>query len=171
MSEMDIAEVLRNGHTKSNTMRIVRYVGSDGEKFSVLMDIFFNGEYRMTQRSAWAVNYCVQYHPELIKPYLNKCIDLLPKKQVHAAVRRNVVRLLQYVEIPKKLQGKVYSHCLDLIDDLKEAIAVKAFAVSVATKIAKKEPSLVNELQLVIKKHLPHTTVAFHKRALDILSR
>jgi hypothetical protein len=168
---MDIGAVLKSGHTKSNTMRIVRYVGSDERKFAVLMDIFFNGEYRMTQRSAWAVNYCVQYHPELIKPYLNKCIDLLPKREAHVAVRRNVVRLLQYVEIPEKLKGKVYSHCLDLIDDLKEALAVKVFAVTVATRIARKEPSLVNELQLVVKKHLPHTTVAFHKRALDILSR
>ncbi len=168
---MDIGAVLRSGHTKNNTMRIVRYVGSDGKKFAVLMDIFFHGEYRMAQRSAWAVNYCVQYHPELIKPYLNKCIDLLLNKEIHVAVRRNVVRLLQYVEIPQKLKGKVYSHCLDLIDDLNEAIAVKAFAVSVATKIAKPEPSLVKELQLVVKKHLPHTTVAFHKRALDILSR
>src|ERR1044072_3436469 len=168
---MDIGAVLKSGHTKSNTMRIVRYVGSDERKFAGLMDIFFNGEYRMTQRSAWAVNYCVQYHPELIKPYLNKCIDLLPKREAHVAVRRNVVRLLQYVEIPEKLKGKVYSHCLDLIDDLKEDLAVKVFAVTVATRIARKEPSLVNELQLVVKKHLPHTTVAFHKRALDILSR
>lgn len=149
----------------------MRYVGSDAKKFAVLIDIFFNGEYRMTQRSAWAVNYCAQYHPELIKPYLNKCIDLLPRKEAHVAVRRNVVRLLQYVEIPARLKGKVYSHCLDLIDDLGEPVAVKVFAVSVATKIAKTEPALVNELQLIVKKHLPHTTVAFHKRALDILSR
>jgi|SRR5882757_1261932 len=168
---MDISAVLRSGHTKSNMMRIVRYVGNDPEKFAVLIDIFFNGEYRMTQRSAWAVNYCVQYHPELVKPYLNKCIDLLPDKEVHSAVRRNIVRLLQYVEIPRRLKGKVYSHCLDLIDDLKETVAVKVFAVSVATKIAKAEPALVRELQLVVKKHLPHTTVAFHKRSLDILSR
>jgi hypothetical protein len=168
---MDIGAVLKSGHSKDNTMRIVRYISDDAKKFAVLMDIFFKGEYRMTQRSAWAVNYCVQYHPALIKPYLNKCIDLLPKKEVHVAVRRNVVRLMQYVEIPERLKGKVYSHCLDLIDDLSEPAAVKVFAVTVATKIAKPEPALVKELQLIVKKHLPHTTVAFHKRALDILSR
>jgi hypothetical protein len=168
---MDIGAVLDSGHTKNNTMRVVRYVGSDGKKFAALMEIFFHGEYRMTQRAAWPVSYCVKDQPELIKPYLNKCIDLLAEKQGHVAVRRNVVRLLQYVEIPQRLKGKVYSHCVDLIDDLKEAIAVKAFALTVATKIAKSDPALIRELQLVVKKHLPHTTVAFHKRSLDILSR
>jgi hypothetical protein len=168
---MDIGAILNSGHTKNNTMRVVRYVGSDGKKFAELMEIFFRGEYRMMQRAAWPVSYCVKDHPELIKSYLNKCIDLLSEKQGHVAVRRNVVRLLQYVEIPQRLKGKVYSHCIDLIDDLKEAIAVKAFALTVATKIAKSDPALISELQLVVKKHLPHTTVAFHKRSLDILSR
>jgi hypothetical protein len=168
---MDIGAVLNSGHTKNNTMRIVRYVDSDLNKFAALMEFFFNGDYRTKQRAGWPVSYCVKDHPELIKPYLNKCIDLLTEKGAHVAVRRNVVRLLQYVEIPQRLKGKVYSHCLDLIDDLKETVAVKAFAITVATKIAKSDPALVNELQLIVKKHLPHSTIAFHKRSLDILSR
>jgi len=168
---MDIGAVLKSGHTKNNTMRVVRYVSDDPKKFAALMDLFFNGDYRVKQRAGWPVSYCVKDHPELIAPYLNKCVDLLTNKEAHVAVRRNVVRLLQYVEIPRRLKGKVYSHCLDLIDDLKETVAVKAFAITVATKIAKTEPDLIRELQLVIKKHLPHATAAFHKRSIDILSR
>lgn len=168
---MNIDEALRSEHSKSQTMRIVRYIGSDAERFAVLMDIFFEGEYRMSQRAAWPVSNCIKDHPELISPYLNKCIDLLTRKDAHVAVRRNVVRLLQYVEIPKALAGKVYSHCIDLIDDIGEPVAVRAFAITVATKIAKSEAALVNELQLVVKKHLPHTTIAFRKRSREILSR
>ena len=168
---MDIGEALRSEHSKNQTMRIVRFIGGDPKKFRELTRFFFKGEYRMAQRAAWPVNYCVQHHPELIKPYLNKCIDLLTNKDSHNAVRRNVVRLLQYAEIPKNLAGKVYSHCIDLIDDMNEPVAVRAFAITVATKIAKSEPALIGELQLVVKKHLPHTTVAFRKRSLDILSR
>lgn len=168
---MDISEELKKGHTKNQTMRVVRYIGSDAKKFAELMEIFFKGEYRMRQRAAWPVSYCVKDHPKLIEPYLNKCINELPRKDAHSAIKRNVVRLLQYVEIPRRQAGKIYSHCLDLIDDIKEPIAVRVFAITVATKIAKTEPALTRELQLVIKKHLPHTTVAFHKRSLDILSR
>jgi len=46
---------------------------------------------------------------------------------------------------------------------------VRAFALTVAARIAKSEPDLMNELRLIVKKHLPHTTVAFQKRAREIL--
>jgi hypothetical protein len=167
---MDIGEALRSEHSKSQTMRIVRFIGDDPLKFKELMTIFFGAEYRMTQRAAWPVSNSVKNHPKLIEPYLNKCVDLLTRKDVHNAVKRNVVRLLQYVEIPKNVAGKVYSHCIDLIDDINEPVAVRAFAITVATKIAKSEASLIGELQLVVKKHLPHTTIAFRKRSREILS-
>lgn len=168
---MDIAAALKNEHSKTQTMRIVRHIGSDPEKFKQLIDIFFNSEYRMVQRAAWPVNFCAQNRPELVLPYLNKCLDLLADRQAHSAVRRNVVRLLQYVEIPEELLGKVYSLCIDLIDDMNEPVAVRAFAITVATRIAKTEPALIAELQMVVNKHIPHTTIAFRKRAREILSR
>ena len=168
---MDIAAILKSGHTKSNTMRVVRYIGDDAQKFGELIEIFFHGDYRMTQRAAWPVSYCIKDHPELIDPYLNKCVDKLLDKTAHVAVRRNVARLLQYIDVPKKLAGKVYSHCIDLIDDMNEPVAVRAFAITAATRIAKTEPALIAELQMVVKKHLPHTTIAFQKRSRDILSR
>ena len=88
---------------------------------------------------------------------------------MHDAVKRNVVRLLQYIEIPKRLVGRVYAHCVDLIDDAYQPVAVRAFALTVAARIAKSEPDLLNELRLIVSKHLPHTTVAFQKRAREIL--
>lgn len=166
---MNIRQALINEHSKQNTIKIVNYIGDDAEKFAELMEIFFGDDYRLTQRSAWAVNYCAENNPQLIKPYFEKLIDLLQKKDVHNAVKRNIVRLLQYVEIPEKHLGKVYSHCVDLIDDANEPVAVRAFALTVAAKIAKDEPELLNELRLVVKKHLKYTSVAFHKRAREIL--
>jgi hypothetical protein len=88
---------------------------------------------------------------------------------VSDAVKRNIARLLQHVEIPRRLAGKVYAHCVDLIDDADEPVAVRAFALTVAARIAKSEPDLMNELRLIVRKHLPHTTAAFQKRAREIL--
>ena len=150
-------------------MAIVEYIGDDAERFAELMKIFFAGEYRLTQRAAWPMNYCAERSPALIRPYLSKLIDCLKREDMHDAVRRNVVRLLQFVEIPPRLSGKIYSHCVDLVDDAYEPVAVRVFAMSVAARIAKQEPDLMNELRLIVRKHLPHTTVAFHKRAREVL--
>jgi hypothetical protein len=166
---MDIHKALATEHSKRQTMAIVEYVGDDDRRFAELMKVFFAGEYRLTQRAAWPMNYCAQRHPELIRPYLSKLLDCLKRDDMHVAVKRNVVRLLQYVEIPKRLAGKIYSHCVDLVDDAYEPVAVRVFALSVAARIAKPEPALMNELRLIVRKHLPHTTVAFQKRAREVL--
>jgi len=150
-------------------MALVRYIGADPKRFAELMSIFFEGEYRLTQRAAWPMNYCAERTPELIYPYLDKLLDQLERDDVHDAVKRNVVRLLQFVEIPPRLKGRVYSTCFDLIDDPDEPVAIRVFSISVAAKIARSETSLMNELKLVVRKHLAHSSVAFHKRAREVL--
>jgi hypothetical protein len=166
---MDIRQALLAEHSKRQTMAIVEFIGDDARRFAELMKLFFAGEYRLTQRAAWPMNYCAERHPKLIRPYLPKLLDCLEREDMHDAVKRNVVRLLQTIEIPPRLQGRVYAHCVDLIDDAQEPAAVRAFALTVAARIAKSEPALLNELRLIVRKHLPHATAAFQVRAREVL--
>ncbi len=161
---MDIREVLVSGQSKANTVAIVNYIGADKKRFAELMDIFLEGEYRPTQRAAWPMSVCAEEHPKLIAPYLGKLIDLLPQPDVHDAVKRNIVRLLQYVEIPKTLAGKTFSNCIDHIEDPNEAIAIRSFALTVAAKIANGNGDLLKELRLIAEIALPNATVAFRVR-------
>jgi hypothetical protein len=166
---MDIRQALTAEHSKRQTMAIVEFIGDAPRRFAELMKIIFAGEYRLTQRAAWSMNYCAERRPEMIRPYLPKLLDCLEREDMHDAVKRNVLRLLQRVEILRRWAGKVYSHCVDLIDDAFEPVAAPAFALTVAARIARSEPDLMNELRLVVRNHLPHTTAAFQKRAREIL--
>ena len=166
---MDIRQALMTEHSKQQTMAIVEFIGEDPKRFAELMKVFFAGDYRLTQRAAWPMNYCAERHPKLILPYLPKLLDCLEREDMHDAVKRNVMRLLQYIEIPRRLTGRVYAHCVDLLDDADQPAAVRAFAMTVATRIAKSEPDLMNELRLIVSKHLPHATAAFRVRAREIL--
>jgi hypothetical protein len=167
---MNIREALRAEHSKRQTMRIVQYVGNDPERFRELMTIFLGKEYRPTQRASWAVNYCAEHHPELVKPYLAKLISLLENNDGHNAIRRNVARLLQFVEIPAKLRGRAYAACYDLVDDPKQPVAVRVFAMTVAANIARDEPDLMSELRLVCGKYLRSASAGFHARARKVLA-
>lgn len=167
---MDIRQALLTEHSRRQTMAIVKFIGTDAARCAELMELFFAGNYRLTQRAAWPMNYCAEHHPELILPYLPRLLDCLEREDLHVAVRRNVMRLLQYIEIPKQLTGRVYARAIDLIDDAIQPAAVRAFALTVAARIAKTEPDLLNELQLVVRKHLPYATAAFQVRAREILN-
>ena len=166
---MDLLKLLREEHSKKQTDRIVNYIGDDKERFAVLVKLFFKGEYRITQRAAWPLSYCVRQHPELITPYFNPLLDNLARKDIHIAVIRNTVRLLQDVEIPKKYHGRVMSTCFDFLQSPDTPIAVKAFSLTILSNLSTVYPEIRGELKLIIDEQWEHATPAFRSRAKRIL--
>jgi len=166
---MDILESLKQEHSKKQTDRIVNYIGGDKDRFATLIGLFFAGEYRITQRAAWPLSYCVRAHPELIGPYFKRLLDNLERKDIHVAVVRNTVRLLQDVTIPKKHQGRVMSICFDFVQAPETPIAVKAFALTILSNLAAGYPDIRGELKLMIEEQWEHSTPAFRSRAKKAL--
>jgi hypothetical protein len=168
---MDILQSLTQEHSKKQTDRIVRYIGADPKRFAILVDLFFKGEYRITQRAAWPLSYCVRQHPELIEPYFKPLLDNLGRKDIPVAVVRNTVRLLQDVAIPKKHQGRVMSLCFDFVQSPETPIAVKAFSLTILSHLAKEHPDIRGELKLLIEEQWELATPAFRSRARKVLAR
>lgn len=162
---MNIREALLEVHSKAQAEKIVAYVGEDPERFAELMQFMMGPVYRLTQRAAWPVSYCVQRHPELIKPYWSKLAGQLVREDAHVAVRRNVARLLQFVDIPKRYQGQVYDACLALVDDPSQPVAIRCFAMTAAARIAAGQPDLLKELRLLADKHSSNMTPGLRVRA------
>ncbi len=168
---MNIREALSAEHSIRQTNQIVEHIGTDPTRFRELIDIFLDSDYRLAQRAAWPLGICSQFHPELVGPHLSKLVDQLERDDVHDAVKRNVTRILQYVDIPNELSGRILDICFKLVDDALEPVAVRVFAMTVAERIGHDSPELINELGLIIDKHLDSTTVAFRKRAEIVLGR
>lgn len=168
---MTLRARLAQRRSKEQTVAIARSIGSDRERFSELLSIFFGSDRILAQRAAWILSYCAEFEPTLVEPHLSKLIDQLMRDDVHDAVKRSVVRLFESVEIPKKLAGKLFSICIDLLDDPKQSIAIRVFAMSAAFKAASGQPDLLNELRLITQTHLPHSTAGFRARAKNLFGR
>jgi hypothetical protein len=166
---MDLRKEILREHSKAQALKIVRYVGKSRSRFAMLVDVFLEGPYRVTQRAAWPLNICAEAHPPLIAPHLKKILALVKKPGVHDAVKRNTMRLLQFVDIPRALQGAVADLCFRYLQDKAEAVAVRVFAMTVLGKIAKTNPELKHELILLIEDGLPYGTAAFHSRAKKVM--
>lgn len=166
---MNIKTALLKEHSKKQCDAIVKFVGNNPERFAALMKCFFEGEYRVTQRAAWPMSYCVEKYPELIKPYFKKLLGNLTKPGLHDAIPRNTVRLLQYAEIPEKSHGQVMDICFRYIASPSEAVAIKAFSITVLQNLAKKYPEIIHEIKLVIEERWDHESVAFRTRATKLL--
>ncbi len=165
---MNLKEALLADRSRKLTEKVARYVGADTTRFKELMKLFFCSETILTQQAAWIMNVCVEKHPFLVNPFLEKMIDNLAKP-VHDGVKRSTVRVLQDVEIPEKLIGKTADHCFTLLTKSSEPVAVKVFSMSVLLKIAKKEPELKNELKIIIEDQMPFAKPAFLSRGREVL--
>lgn len=166
---MNLLKTILQQHSKAQMQRIVTYVGADKKKFAELVSLFLAGPYRVTQRAAWPLSYCVEEHPELIKPHLKRIVGFLGKPEEHNAVRRNILRVFQFIHIPKSLQGKVVNLCFTFLSDGTQPIAIRVFAMTVLTNIAKENPELKNEIIPLIEDQMPFGSAGFRSRGRKVL--
>ena len=165
----NLREEILKEHSKAQCNKIVEWVGADQQRFDLLFDLFLRNEYRVTQRAAWPLSYCVTAHPFLVKKGLSKLISNLSNPGLHDAVKRNTVRILQQIDIPEKYHGEVMTTCFQLVESPKEAVAVKAFALTVLGNLAKSYPAILPEIKILIEEQLPNQTPAFKSRAKQLV--
>lgn len=168
---MNIKEALLKEHSKLNSVAIANWIGDDKVRFAELMDLFLNSEYRITQRAAYVLLFVSDKHIELFQPHIGILLKNLENKKVHVAVKRNTVRVLQNIHIPKKYQGQAAAICFEYLESATEAIAVKCFAMKVLANICENEPELIPELQILVENQYPYGSAGFKARSKHIFKQ
>ena len=168
---MNLVEEILQEHTKKQKDKIVNYIGHDPKKFAELVHVFLRGSYRVTQRAAWPLSYCIERYPDLLKPHFRKILTQLGKKNIHDSVKRNTLRMLQFVHVPKAHQGITTDLCLAFLADVKEPVAIRVFAMTVLANIAKEVPELKNELIPLIEDQIPYASAGFISRGGKVLKQ
>ena len=151
---MNIEDQLLQEHSKENTQCIVQYIGTDQNRLKELMQCFFSDTYRVSQRAAMAVSHCFDEHPDMMQPYQIRMIELLETPKLQIALKRNIVRILQFMEFPEQYEAQLFDRCLGYLTDAKEAIAVKAFSMTILYNICKNHPDLKHELIPILQELL-----------------
>ncbi len=166
---MNLIKELQKDFNKNTRDRIVQYIGNNPERFEELVAAFLGSSYRITQRAAWPMSHCVKKHPELIKPHLKKIILNLKKPQLHDAVKRNTVRLLQFINVPKSLQGHLVDICFGYLQDVNEPIAIRVFSMTVLGNLAIAYPDLKKELIALIEDQMAYASAGFTSRGRKVI--
>jgi hypothetical protein len=168
---MDLkAEILKE-HSRKQALHIAHWVGNREERFSQLLDIFLHGEYRVVQRSAYPLSLVTDRHPALAEKKLHLLINRLDDTGTHVAVRRNIVRILQFVNIPQEFHAKILERCMEYLSNTKEAIAVRCFSMTVLGKLAAEHPEIIPEVEWAIKKALERPSAGMRARAKKVIKQ
>jgi len=163
-------EILKE-HSKLQCTKIVNWVGSNQQRFDELFELFVKDEYRVVQRAGWPLSNCVIVYPQFINKHWKQLIGNLKKPNLHGAVKRNSVRLMQDLEIPKKYHGEVMDICFKYLESPTEALAVKVFSMTVLANLAKLYPEIIPEIKILLEDQYPRQTAGFKSRANPVLKQ
>jgi len=163
-------EILKE-HTKSQALKVANYACESKKNFKELMKCFLDDEYRLAQRAAWSVCWAAQKKPEMISSHIKDLVSVLHRKNVHDAVIRNSIRVLQEIEIPEEFHGEVMDACFQFLEKPSTAVAIKVFSLTTLFNLSKFYPEIKPELKLLIEDNLEHETPAFRARAKKILPK
>lgn len=166
---MNVRQEILKEHSKAQCNKIVHWVGANQERFNDLFHLFLHDEYRVVQRAAWPVSNCVMQYPALINSHWKSLIKHLKKENLHDAVKRNGLRLMQDIKIPVKYHGEIMNLCFTSLESPKEALAIKVFSMNVLGNLAGIYPDIIPELTFMIKEQFPHQSAGFKSRAMKVL--
>lgn len=115
------------------------------------------------------LSYCIEAWPSLAEGKISVLLSAAEKTTASDVVKRNVVRLLQFAEIPKRNHGKVVDLCSKFLGDKSESIAVRVFSMTVLARMSRIYPELKSDLRLMIEEQLPYGSAAFLSRSRKVL--
>lgn len=168
---MDIAQQLLAQHSVENIQKVSEYIGNEEDRFAELIQLMLITEGKLPQYAAWAMSYCTDKYPSLILPHIPTLLPLLTHPTIHDAVKRSIIRVLQFCELPEPYWGEIYNACFQVMDNPHAAIALRAFSMTVLARIVEHYPELAQELYDTIQTHLQFGSPGIRNRGAKTMQQ
>lgn len=166
---MNLRQLLLQEHSKAQAVLIAGWIGKSQKRFDQLIHLLLTDEYRVAQRAAMPLTYCVDLHPQLIQKHISRIVRLMQQPGIHTAVKRNILRILQTIELPEQIHGELMDACFHYMESMNEPAAVKAFSITILHRLSSIYPEIIPEIKLILEDRWEHETPAFKVRARAFL--
>ena len=167
---MNIRDEILKEHSRAQALKIAAYACASKKNFKELMKCFMADEYRLAQRAAYSVSWATIKKPEMIDPYIKDLVTQMHRTDIHEAIPRNSLRILEQVNMPKKFHGEVMNACFGFVEAPSTPIAIKASSLTIIFNLSKQYPEIKQELTLIIEERWDTETAAFRTRGKKILA-
>lgn len=161
---MNPEQALREEHSKQRTLELVEWIGNDAGRFGEMVGLMTGGDPLLEQRASWVISHCGERWPELAKLQLSRLLSNLDRPGLHPAVVRATFRILQSVEIPPELEGRVCGVAMAALGGA-TPVAVKAYAMTVLRRLVDRYPEIEEEVKLLIEEQMSEASPGFRSRA------
>ena len=164
-------ELLAKKASRANSFQVVSMVANNPARYKELIEIIITNESPYAEKAAWAMNHCYEDGTDFFDDYYSEFTQIIADESYSDSIKRNIVRVLQFKNIPQEYQASIIDSCFNLLTNKKSAVAVKAFSLGVLENMVKLYPELKNELVASIENLLPNASSGLKNRGQKILKR
>jgi len=149
---MDIEKaLLRPKHLlKEDTERIAKAAAGAEKSFQDLLQLLCSENLTLSKRAAWCFSLAAGLRPDWTDQYQPALVELLSVKNPHDALLRNVLRVLRDCRLQEAVLDKLAYYCFEFVQDPKQAIAIRAFALHILGQIGCSVPEIRPEVKAII---------------------
>ena len=142
---MDLKKHLRDRNLKWNWDAIAKYCIENPASIAKILDYCTDEEIIIQQNAGAVLGKLIDHDKQVLYPYQQRFIAILSQNP-HDAVKRGMMRVYQWLAIDEEIEGELFDYIIKYLANPEEAIAIKAFGMTVARRICEKYPELANEL-------------------------
>ncbi len=166
---MNIKEELFAEHSKQQAVTVAKYACELKENMQQLIDCLLSPDTIIAQRAAWSIGWSVRIDRNSLLPFLPLLIPLMERKDVHDAIIRNIMLVLESIDIPEEYHGFVMNGCFNFIENPATPPAIKAYSMTTVYNLSKYYPEILQELKTIIENNWDNESPAFKSRGKKIL--
>lgn len=167
---MDIKEQLMTENSKSNAEYIANSIGNNREKYNSLWEIVKSESVTLSTRAAWVFEIISIKHSDIFESIISEVIYLLSKIK-NRSVRRHLLKILSYKNIPAADLGNLFDCCLNWVESPSEPVAVKVHCLQILYNISEIENDLKPELIAIISNQMERESSGFKARGQMLLEK
>lgn len=169
---MDAEREIRVSRDKLNILRVGGLIERGGLSFLEVVALIPKDAY-LQQRASHILIHTLAYHKyEPSKKEVVALAKTLFVKGMIEGAYRNILRTLDELkEYPEEIEGPLFDYCTIAMTSMKRPVAIRAFSIPVAFKVARKYPELLQELKTLIELMPEEESVAVYARKRDYLKK
>lgn len=163
-------EILTGSFLKDSAYIIIRDVGEDKQKFSILTDFIFRNSDPLSSRAAWVIEGIDKNFPSLIEPYIPRLIKMLPSFS-HPGTLRNLLKILTRKNIPEPFIGKLTNICIEWLQKRDVPVSIQVYSMKILENFSESYPELMPEVHEILKSRIQDSLPGFKSKAKKILQK
>lgn len=170
MITTQLAEILSENRTKHTVDRLVSDVLKTGLDWDRFIETFHGTPLPSKWYLTWWLGHYVEVDPTPIESRQALFWEALIENR-HPSIERDFWKLLTRISLNDDLIGKAYDEALRTIPSQKRAVAVRAYAMEVAFKVADRYPELIHEVKLIFENLSPEEPASIQARKRNFLKK